>query len=460
MPKFKRRELLELLTKPELQKLTLRVFRTSYRRLPKHELVCMLTSTRVLTTEAILDLLPHQSLKRICKILDVESGGTKSATVAVLLDDKLLAAGELVRQSLRRQGFRISKTSVAPPNLLNKTSIREVHALAVQHKRDVAESALKRFEDRLLEGIANGPDVDPHKIKPTLRFVQANSQDELLFRYATLHWSIPISSGYGRRLRALVVDASNDKLIGVIGLCDPVFALRSRDSWIGWNIEQRKANIRRIVDAYVLGAVPPYSHLLCGKLVAMLACSDEVREHFRGKYDESTSLIGGKVHDGLLAAITTTSALGRSSVYNRLKIDGRTIFEPIGFTAGSGDFQFLNGAYEVIQDAVKTYGVASAKHEKWGKGYRNRREVVQEFLKATGIDSSALQHGIQREVFVAPLASNAKNYLKGENVSPEYYSMPIDFIAQAFLNRWLLPRAKWDASYLTFEKENWRLWRK
>jgi hypothetical protein len=420
----------------------------------------MLTSTRALTTESMLELLTHQSLKRVCRIFDVESGATKSATVAVLLDDKLLAAGELVRQSLRRQGFRISKNSVAPPNLLDKSSIREVHALAVQHKRDNAENALKRVEDRLLERIANGPDVDPHKIKPTLRFVQAGSQDELLFRYATLHWSIPISTGYGRRLRALVVDASNDKLIGVIGLCDPVFALRSRDSWIGWSIDQRKANISGIVDAYVLGAVPPYNHLLCGKLVAMLACSDDVREHFRGKYNASTSLIGGKMHDGYIAAITTTSALGRSSVYNRLKIGGRTIFEPIGFTAGSGDFQFLNGAYEVIQDAVKKCGVASAKHVKWGNGYRNRREVVQEFLKATGIASSALQHGIQREVFVAPLAYNARDFLKGAGESPEYYSMPIDFITEAFLNRWLLPRAKWDASYLKFEKDSWRLWRK
>jgi hypothetical protein len=459
MPKFKRRELLNSLTKPELQALTLRVFGKSYGRLPKHNLVDMLTSTRVFTTESMLELLTCQSLKRICKILDVESGSTKSATIAVLLDDTLLAAGELVRQSLRRQGFRISKNSVTPPNLLNKSSIREVHALAVQHKRDVAENALKRVEDRLLERIANGPDIDPHDIKPTLRFVQAGSQDELLFRYATLHWSIPISTGYGRRLRALVVDESNEKLIGVIGLCDPVFALRSRDSWIGWNIEQRKANISGIVDAYVLGAVPPYSQLLCGKLVAMLACSDEVRERFRRKYHESTSLIGGKVHNGLIAAITTTSALGRSSIYNRLKIGSHTVFEPIGFTAGSGDFQFLNGAYEVIQDAVKICGVASAKHEKWGNGYRNRREVVQEFLKATGIASSALQHGIQREVFVAPLASNARDYLKGVDEQPEYYSMPTDFIAEAFLNRWMLRRVEWDKSYLLFEKESWRLWR-
>ena len=39
--------------------------------------------------------------------------------------------------------------------------------------------------------------------------------------------------------------------------------------------------LRNVMDAFVLGAVPPYRELLCGKLVAMLAASDEVRDAFR-----------------------------------------------------------------------------------------------------------------------------------------------------------------------------------
>ena len=50
-----------------------------------------------------------------------------------------------------------------------------------------------------------------------------------LFRAATLLWSVPVSRGYGRRMRYLVMDESNNKLIGLFALGDPVFNLKSRD---------------------------------------------------------------------------------------------------------------------------------------------------------------------------------------------------------------------------------------
>ena len=60
-------------------------------------------------------------------------------------------------------------------------------------------------ESKLLSRFASGKEVQPGKIKPRLVEVKRHSQDELLFRYACLHWSIPVSSGYGRRLRFLVM---------------------------------------------------------------------------------------------------------------------------------------------------------------------------------------------------------------------------------------------------------------
>ena len=100
-----------------------------------------------------------------------------------------------------------------------------MHSLAVKHRVDCSKPALARLEPLLLVRFAAGSDVDPEKIVPRLVEVESNSQDELLFRYAKLHWSIPVSSGYGRRLRFLVVDEQNEKLMGVIGLGDPVFGL-------------------------------------------------------------------------------------------------------------------------------------------------------------------------------------------------------------------------------------------
>ena len=120
-------------------------------------------------------------------------------------------------------------------------------------------------------------------------------------------------------MRFLVEDAHNGKLIGLFGLCDPVFSVAARDAWIGWDLNARKARLRNVLEAFILGAVPPYSMLLGGKLVAMLCASDEVRRAFQRKYGEGTSLITGAPADGRLALIATTSALGRSSIYNRLR---------------------------------------------------------------------------------------------------------------------------------------------
>ena len=38
------------------------------------------------------------------------------------------------------------------------------------------------------------------------------------------------------------------------------------------------------MDAYVVGALPPYSQLICGKLVAALMCSREVKLAYERKY--------------------------------------------------------------------------------------------------------------------------------------------------------------------------------
>jgi hypothetical protein len=57
--------------------------------------------------------------------------------------------------------------------------------------------------------------------------------------------------------------------------------------------------------------------LLGGKLVSMLAQSNEVREVIKKKYAKRITLASGRRMSGDLAMLTTSSALGRSSMYNR-----------------------------------------------------------------------------------------------------------------------------------------------
>jgi hypothetical protein len=295
-------------------------------------------------------------------------------------------------------------------------------------------------------------------MSPELVEVKPDSEDEQLFRYASLHWSIPVSSGYGRRLRFLVIDRHNDKLIGIIGLGDPVFALRARDSWIGWSAQARRERLRQVMDAFVLGAVPPYSYLLCGKLVAMLVASDPVRGAFRRKYSHSRSLINGHDGCGELALVTTVSALGRSSIYRRIRLGDRPLYVPVGFTRGSGEFQFLNGTYELMREFAITHTAPTAKQAQWGTGFRNRREVVRKCLSALGISTDWNYHGIEREIFVVPLAANTREYLRGDDAELMPESHSVEQLSRAFATRWLERRAQTDHRYLDFDPASLRLW--
>jgi len=273
--------------------------------------------------------------------------------------------GKIVK-SLERQGFSFNGLLVELPKHIDKEGIRRLHGEAVQSRIKRAKKGLIRHESTLLTYIADGRQIMPNKIQPQLIEVKPGTENELLFRYAALHWSIPVSSGYGRRLRFLVFDDSNGKLIGLFGLGDPVFSLASRDNWVGWSKETRREKLTHVMDAFVLGAVPPYSHLLGGKLVAMLVTSDEVRNAFRRKYVGRLSLIRQKKMDGRLVLVTTTSALGRSSIYNRLKYKNRNLFQRVGFTAGSGEFHFSNGLYSELSEFARLYCKPSAKQDRWG----------------------------------------------------------------------------------------------
>lgn len=361
---------------------------------------------------------------------------------------------------LRKQGFSIKDGVIQASQSTDKETIRQLHKIAVHHRREEARKRFERIESMLLQHVAEGHEVTPELMNPILVEVTPRSWEERLFRYACLHWSIPVSSGYGRRLRFLVVDQFNDKLIGVIGLGDPVFALKARDNWIGWGKEMRQQRLQAVMDAFVLGAVPPYSYLLGGKLVAMLAASNEVRSAFSRKYSKKKSLIQGRPLDGQLALITTASALGRSSIYRNLRLPEDDLFISCGFTAGSGDFHFTNGVYTKLSEFVHKECKATAKNESWGIGFRNRREVIKKGLKKLGLSPDWVYHGVARELFVIPTAKNTKSYLCGEAAELVPLSLPVQSLYEWFRERWLMKRAATNLEWSTFERDSWRLWTK
>ena len=253
---------------------------------------------------------------------------------------------------LEDMGFIFGSGQITPPVYPDKESIRQMYLAERQTFVEERADLLKRLERRALPFFATGDDVSPNAMHARVELVESPLQADI-FRYACLLWSIPVSPGYGRRMRFLIFDEANDKLIGVLGLSDPVYCLAVRDEWIGWSDQDKRLRLWHVMDAYVLGAVPPYNYLLGGKLVALLATSNEVREHFVSRYEGRVSAILGLVREPHLVLLTTTSAMGRSSMLNRLKREGEPIWKSLGMTLGWGHFHLGNGHFKAMADFMR-----------------------------------------------------------------------------------------------------------
>jgi hypothetical protein len=314
---------------------------------------------------------------------------------------------------------------------------------------------IEKWFPRLSKYLASGSEVEPSQISPYPVLVQDSEELAALFRLATLWWSVPVSHGYGRRFRILIFDRSNNKLLGLLGLTDPVFNLRTRDNWIGWDVRTREKRLAHVMDAFVLGSVPPYNQLLGAKFVALVAASDFVRKVVRERYGKARSVILQREFDGRLALVTATSALGRSSIYNRLRHNGVQVFQPVGFTEGFGHFHLANGTFEKLRQYMKACRDPEIGRYRFGTGPNYRIRVARRALEHLGLPAELLRHGVKRAVYVAPLAANTAAFLRGEAARLRWYDRPLEEVVASWRERWLLPRASRDCSYQTFRSESW-----
>lgn len=360
-----------------------------------------------------------------------------------------------VFRELRQAGFRRRNGLIQPPDV-TKEGIRQLH---LHHRTALLTKSaafVKEWEEFLIKQFADGDEVHPEEINPEVVPVRTE-EEAALFRYASLLWSVPVSQGYGRRTRFLVRDQSNERLIGIFALGDPVFNLSARDQVIGWNAEQRADRLYNVLDAYVLGAVSPYRELIGGKLVAMAATSDSTLNAIAKKYSGSTTIIRRELKSARPVLITTTSSMGRSSIYNRLKFKDRELFSPVGWTEGYGHFHFSNELFNALADFAKKKGELRGNH--YGTGPNWRMRTLRVALSRLGLEEELLRHGIHRQVFLAPVASNWKEYLLGERKLGRFFHFDLDDLAAFYRERWAVPRSGRDQTYRSVLRDDSRLTR-
>jgi uncharacterized protein DUF4338 len=380
-------------------------------------------------------------------------GKKRKAVITVPMREATLK--KRLRSHLRSLGFTKSDDGVLMPPGSGKDVIRTIHGLQRDDRLAVSQRFISERFSQLIKHFASGRDIDPTRISPVLQLISSDTWEGDLFRLASLTWSVPVSNGFGRRLRYLVWDNHNGKLIGIIAIGDPVFNLSVRDNLIKWDSHARGERLVNIMDAYVLGALPPYNALLGGKLVACLIRSRDIYDDFARTYGKTKGIISKQEKKARLLAVTTSSSMGRSSVYNRLKLGGVEYFKPIGYTGGWGHFHIPDGLFAELRDYLRDIGHAYADKHRFGQGPNWKMRTTRVALHSLGFEDDMLRHGIQREVFISELAENALKVLHSGRGRPNLASLlSAGDVASLAVERWMLPRSERRPEFKTWNREN------
>jgi hypothetical protein len=213
-----------------------------------------------------------------------------------------------------------------------------------------------------------------------------------------------------------------------------------------------------IADLSVCGSIPPYSDILGGKLVSMLAVSPTAVEAYRLKYVNQPSEIASSVagrpisRRSKLAFVGTTSLYGSgSSQYNRLSMpslplggraDAAIVYRRLGISRAYGTSHFSSLTVSSLVTLAETSRMGQRVNSIFGEGVNPKLRKVRDGIDLLGWPSELLlQHGRHRIVYGVPLVKNLLDYLLGLDDRPDYlYDVSVRDDANAVSEWWF---ARW-----------------
>jgi len=345
----------------------------------------------------------------------------------------------IVRDLLRlgwEMNFQANRVLIKPPIYYDKKVIKD--SMQVKREESLTNNTewIKKHLPLAIRNLADGAKVWKSSIDPVLEICESPQQLDL-FRILRFYWSSPYSEYVGRRIKLLVRDNAlpQKPVIGIAALGSSIVHIPDRDKWIGWDIKTRTKNLVYAMDAYVLGALPPYNYLLGGKLISYIIASNEVRRIFEHKYQGIVTNISKRTANRL-ACIFTTSLYGKSSQYNRVKYDGRLLYIPIGKTKGYGTLHLTDETFEAMRDLLKARSILVG--NRFGDGPIWRMRVMRTAADILGFDADfLLRHSFQREIYAVPLTRNFREFLKGDHCRLRYYDNPLSDLVGYWKERWL-----------------------
>jgi len=353
---------------------------------------------------------------------------------------------EKILKALEEQGFKINPH--IKPKRTDKNILRHIQSKSKFEQLSFHKNFLIKNLGIAKNYCKDGTEISPKDISLELREVFPNTKDEILFRWWNLvWWSIPYQRSYGRQMRFIIWDKTHNMPFGLILLQSPILRIEVRDKYL--EIPKNKVDlwINKSLHAQRVGALPPYNEILGGKMVALALTSNEIREAYKVKYRRYRTVIKNRFIKPELLFITTTSAFGKSSLYNRLKYNGETVAISLGYTKGSGTFHIPEKLYTEILEFLSEKGVDISRG--FGHGPSRKLKLIGKALRYLDLPNFEY-HGIKREFYLFPLVTNLKEVIKN-NEEPCYVDRPFNELVNYWKKRWAIPRAERKPEWKNFE---------
>lgn len=335
--------------------------------------------------------------------------------------------------------FNAHKVEVVPPTYYDKKVIRQ--AMGIKRGEIILKNQvwIDKYISYARQNLAEGVSVLQSSISPVIEVCEKEKQHRL-FRILRYYWSSPYSEYVGRRVRLIIRDAAlpNKPVIGIAALGSPIIHIPERDKFIGWDKETRTNNLIYTMDAYVIGALPPYNYLLGGKLISYILASNEIRQIYKRKYRKQITLISKRKANDLVG-LFTTGLYGKSSQYNRLRYKDNLLYKPIGTTKGFGTLHLSEETLKLMRRFLLERGIYIGC--KFGDGPSWRMRLIRTVGDLLDFDSDfLLKHAFKRSIYFIPLAENSIEFLIGKDKKPEYFNYPLEDLVGYWKRRWLLNR--------------------
>lgn len=353
-------------------------------------------------------------------------------------------------QCLKSQGFAVNP-HLRPRNN-EKDTLRRVHKRKREEQLRLHKDFLSRHIDDMKKNSISGAELRPEKIDLELIEVKPDSfYSELFFWWNLVWWSIPYDRPIGRQMRFMLWDKYHNSPFGIFCLQSPPLRSAARDQFLGLDSRNVDFWINQSLYGQRIGALPPYNELLAGKMVALSLTSNEVRTLYERKYESRKTILRKRNLPNRLLFITTTSAFGRSSVYERIKYREENVSQFLGFTSGAGTFQLSEQLYEDCCRYLEQKGMNARRG--YGTGPSRKMKLVSAALRHLKIGGFSY-HNIRRGYYLFSNVRNLHDVIHSD-AEASWYERPFDELSAFWKEHWCIPRSNRMHTWKLFDRKSY-----